>query len=315
MLQGPYKAWKGQDLSAASLVGRCPSFSIVFKCFSIVVLIVFHQAPDEFVGDLELCGGVKGTEAGLRDHTMQMSTAIIKRRAGEDAAVGRPKKKPRAKAYTSLLAIDNALRSVCDIGLEKFKVPLLSDQADAEEADPQDWCMLSLASDQGPDMVAAVSFLQYQLKLCIDVTFDLSHRSWNDVKHMYKDSKLWPHVLLMAAAQNVAFGSELSPNRLLQIRQAFTEYQKIMSYQTCPIFHQFLPRILAEQGQHHLLHMQGLAEQEIWESMLSDPVLCNMGERVNLGRFMGAVRRTQQDMQVWSKRAWVYTVAGMMFGL
>ena len=153
-------------------------------------------------------------------------------------------------------------------------------------------------------MLAAVNWLQYSQGLNIEVTFDLNHGSWNDVKLMYSDAGFWPHVLLMCSAQNVAFGSELSPNRLAQVRQCFQDYQKIMNWRTCPVYHRFMASILQEQGYSSLVNQECIA-QEVWEGMLVDPVLSSMGERVNLGRFMGAVRRAELDMPVWDKMAWV----------
>ena len=237
-----------------------------------------------------------------------MATAVMKRRGGHEVNVGRPRKKPRSKAYTTGLAIDNALRTTTGAGFEQFLPP------PAEFAAPAEWKFLSMAPDQGPDVVALTQWLLHKQRINLEVTWDLNHGSWNDIKLMYRDAGLWPHILLMTAAQNVGFGSELSPNRMKQIRQCFADYQCICNPRTCPVFQHFLPLILAEQKSLVRLSYEGQAEDEVWNNMRNDPVLTNMGERVNLGRCLGSVRRTALDLPCWSKRAWVYTVAAMMMG-
>ena len=284
-------------------------------CSRFLFVCVCWQAPDDYVATWTLADRDPEEQAELRQRTRGMATQIMKRRAGEDATVEKPKKKHRAKAYTTLQTIDNALRAASGTGLEGFLVPKQDSAAGGkEDSDPYQWRFLSLAPDQGPDVVAAVAWMQYKAELNADVTWDFNHGAWNDCRFMYADTKLWPHTLLMTSAQNVAFGSELSPNRLSQISQCFADYQKICCWRTCPIFHYFLPKILSEAG-----HTKGHAfaddvAQETWEALPQDPVLTSMGERVNLGRFFGSIQRSQHDVSCWSKRALVYTVAAMLLG-
>ena len=240
-----------------------------------------YQAPDEYVGSWELVEGSCEQEDGLRASTTGMATAVMKRRGGHEVNVGRPRKKPRSKSYTTGLAIDNALRTTTGAGFEQFLPP------PAEFAAPAEWKFLSMAPDQGPDVVALTQWLLHKQRINLEVTWDLNHGSWNDIKLMYRDAGLWPHILLMTAAQNVGFGSELSPNRMKQIRQCFADYQCICNPRTCPVFQHFLPLILAEQKSLVRLSYEGQAEDEVWNNMRNDPVLTNMGERVNLGRCFG----------------------------
>ncbi len=48
--------------------------------------------------------------------------------------------------------------------------------------DPLQWRRLSIASDQGSDVMAAWSYAAFKLKRCIDQIGDLSHAVYNDIK-------------------------------------------------------------------------------------------------------------------------------------
>ena len=54
--------------------------------------------------------------------------------------------------------------------------------------------------------------------------WDLSHGCKNAMKAIAKGAKLWSHLVLVATAGNVAYGSTLSPARHTQLREAMHEY-------------------------------------------------------------------------------------------
>lgn len=253
---------------------------------------------------------IEGQEKNQANMVAMTSNIFKRKAAGEDLNVGRPKKRPRRKAYITMMCVDNIIRQATGKGLEQYRMK----GDDGVPTAPDTWKCVSLAPDCGPDIVAMVSYLQYGPDpLVVDVTWDLSHANWNDVKFMYTDCMLWPHMLLMVSAMNMAFGSELSPHRLKQVREAFRDYQATASAASCPLFHYYLPGILAQAGTPERISEDGI-EQEVWDNMSNDPILNSMGQKNNLARFMGIVKQAEKDQRIWSKKAWVYLAASMQLG-
>ena len=93
---------------------------------------------------------------------------------------------------------------------------------------------------------------------------------------------LWRFQLVMAAAQNAAYGSSLSPPRLQQLREAVASYRAAHSFQTDELFQMWAPAIAEQQKVD--LSLPG-AMENLYASLATDALLHNKGENViPLGR-------------------------------
>jgi hypothetical protein len=171
------------------------------------------------------------------------------------------------------------------------------------------WKCGHVSPDMGSNNVACVSYLQYgPLHLNLDVTYDFSHGAYNDVKGMEKDVGLWPSVLMLTTAYNCRYGSDLSPNRLKQIRESLFEYMLKADPQTCPLYNGYLPDILRQAGVPELMSDPDIAF-EFWDKMIDDPLLTTMLTKVNLSRFFDPQFRAMKEKKVWAKQAWIFDAA------
>lgn len=139
---------------------------------------------------------------------------FLKRKAPDDPLEERRVKVHRKATYELLVCLENGLRSVSD-GLryfsptENLEWPRL----------PMKWPVLALTSDMGSDDVCAWQFLAWGLRLCIDASYDPSHRAWNDLKASLRGALLWPHCVLMMMAYNagamLGFGGAFRRGRIV----------------------------------------------------------------------------------------------------
>ena len=89
-------------------------------------------------------------------------------------------------------------------------------------------------------------FLAYMLGLCISFNWDPAHLFKNAGKGILKRSKNWKFIVLMTAANNVVYGSLLSPARLKQIEQTVNDYLSHTKPLECPLFLSALPYIVEQ---------------------------------------------------------------------
>lgn len=160
-----------------------------------------------------------------------------RRKGGDDVIAKAPKKRERAKAFTTAVTWNNIWKQCTGEGL----LQLSTLDEEGVERPAKRWKCGHVSPDMGSNNVACVSYLQYgPLHLNLDVTYDFSHGAYNDVKGMEKDVGLWPSVLMLTTAYNCRYGSDLSPNRLKQIRESFFEYMLKADPQTCPLYNGYL---------------------------------------------------------------------------
>jgi hypothetical protein len=86
----------------------------------------------------------------------------------------------RQKTLESIMALDNILLTMTGRGLDSFVT---------SNSNPLAWRRLSIATDQGSDMMSLWSYCAFKLNLCIDLTTDLSHGCHNDVKALSAPSR------------------------------------------------------------------------------------------------------------------------------
>ncbi len=135
--------------------------------------------------------------------------SFFKKCAGKDNEKrDRAPKMHRQKTFEFLVGLQNQLTAMTGIGLERFRISA------GQESRPETWPRLTIASDQGADMMCAWSFLSFgPLKLCIDQAGDLSHGCWNDVKASHH--KL--HCIVLRDASTYVVHRGCTPQRLTTV--------------------------------------------------------------------------------------------------
>ena len=98
----------------------------------------------------------------------------------------------------------------------------------------------------GPDMVCAFGFVSRKLGLNVNFTFDLSHSTQNVGKATIKAVGLYRHEIIYCCAQNVLYGSVLSPARVQQIQEICEEWFETGDPNTDPCFLLHLERIVKQ---------------------------------------------------------------------
>lgn len=240
---------------------------------------------------------------------MKRSREWAQRNVGQDIEIGRPKKKPRLESFQDLVALDNMLSVGTGSGLSQFST--VDEQG--HEQPPEEWRILSLSPDQGPDCKCAVNFLQFSgMSLVVDCCDDMSHGAWNDIRAMLKGSGAWSHQLLMMCAYNTPYGSAPSPARLDQARLALEWYLRDIDIQQDQLFQHFMPLILQDAGLSSLLHQEGVIDHV--KALLLDPQLLKKGDKVSLVRFMRAIYKARAEDVLWNRRALIYTVLCLELG-
>ncbi len=91
-----------------------------------------------------------------------------------------PKRRKRCKTYCLLMAINNMLKGAGLSGLSHFMIKLNADGT--LQGDPFQMNCLAMATDSGPDCVAACHFLQYHRPCNVIWDWDLSHSINNGCK-------------------------------------------------------------------------------------------------------------------------------------
>ena len=269
-----------------------------------------RQAVAAYLGESLLFERSEPEHAQAKVGLALRSDQWAKRQAGIPLNVDRPKKVPRLKSLQFISAVDNMLVTHTGSGLEAFATKVGGNN----ELDPFEWKFLSLAPDQGPDCKCGVNYLTYgPPALNIDVTDDMSHGAWNDVRLMLKDSGVWSSLLLTICAFNTPYGSLLSPSRHDQVRQCLADYMKLASPATDAIFQFFLPRILEDMGCTEMRHEAGCA-QTVWDEFLADSSLLKKGEKVGLCRFMWAIYKAKSEDKFWNRRALLYAILSLQLG-
>ena len=238
---------------------------------------------------------------------VEKASRWLKRKLGQDGGekdAPLRKKRRRTKSYEMLCSMHNALMQTCGFGLGRFQA-----QADSElYSRPFDWPFASCAADQGPDMLCGLNFLQFKPGVNIARVDDLSHGCWNDVRKALKANDLWPRILMMIVAYNVPYGSQLSPSRLKQLREAVVEYQGVASPGRCPIFAYYLPLIMEDLGRPPNAADEEWVDQ-LWAGLPDHDILWKKGDKVGLSRFFAVVYKNKAESSDWNTRALFLTSA------
>jgi hypothetical protein len=199
----------------------------------------------------------------------------------------------RLASYHWLCAVDNSLKVMCGFGLSHFKVT---------EENMQKSCsgtlvynQLSICIDQGSVGWCPSFYMLFAAELNIILHFDVSHRTWNDLKAALVLSGLWDVVLLMCLVFQMNYGPF---EGAAFWRQAQDSCETWRSYHgvDCPLFRALLSRIAKDRGASDRLW------DEDWVKSLVDDIgsgrdADTKGPKVSLSRWLG----WEHCFDYWSK--------------
>lgn len=191
-------------------------------------------------------GEVEGGEALEEEKKTWQTTSrnFAKRKYGSLKARGikPPRKKRRVKAMLTGFLLNNMVRQYTGKTLLHYKIVK---GKDGKYPDPFTWPSINLSPDMGPDEVCFDSWAVYCASLNSNADYDLCHGLKNAGKGTLKHCGQWPFVVLMTSAQNVVYGSLLSPARLQQIREAWESYFTTANKDD-EVFQFFLPMLVKQ---------------------------------------------------------------------
>lgn len=220
---------------------------------------------------------------GLATRQDQRTRALeFLRKEAEEAGSLRPKKYPRLyriAAYKFLCTLDNQFRVATGFGWKAFlpipppaprfmgKAAAAKAEAEAEQPWHDEGKLMALCIDQEAVGWCACMFLLYACKARLLLTFDPSHRAWNDLKAAYAGAGCWDAVLLWGVVFSINHGPYDTAAWWRTAQEAAQEYSDSSS-SSCPLLQAHLPGIAEERGERRLLHTQGYAEnvlQDFWQ--------------------------------------------------
>ena len=146
--------------------------------------------------------------------------------------------------------------------------------------------------------------------LNVDDVDEPSHGGWNDEKNTLKEVGLYKHVLAMAAAMNLNYGTIYSPDRQGQVADATHDQVTLLAPRVDVVFQDLLPGMLEEDERGDLKGDPNAENIVYGELRSADPRLDNKGDKVGMCRFYGVIRRSRTEGKVWSRRTYRVRTTG-----
>ncbi len=244
-----------------------------------------------------------------RSSWKRMASEFWKSHAADDAEEKGKKTKPtfyRTKAYEWLCATTHQLQIATGRSWEAFKVKRNEDGSSALPASSWPCCTVSV--DQGGDGWSALHYLlgnDYN----VQVVFDWSHRSWNDVQLAIGDVSWTYYVLVTIVLCNLDHGPWNGARWFQELKAGAEEYG-VASEPHDPLLSHFFPHIAEEQDL-DALDME--AEEEIRLKI----GLCTQkkNQKVGLTRWFHYITAVHHFTRIWSQRLVVCMYVALSLGL
>lgn len=128
----------------------------------------------------------------------------------------------RIKTLANILETNNMHTIASTHSLARYRIKMLP--SGEWELSPYLWPHLSLCPDRAAPNIATDCFLGQHVLLNVHTDWDLEHDYKNSGNQALKDNRLWKMWVAMTAAHNCTYGSQLSPARFFQIKEAFKIY-------------------------------------------------------------------------------------------
>jgi hypothetical protein len=162
--------------------------------------------------------------------------------------------------------------------------------------------------------MTSIAFLQRVMPANIDVTWDVSHAVWKDVKGSIKGTGDWAFMLMLMASWQMKHGPYQQDQRLHQIRQCLAEYAKMVTPDTCEWFRECMPLIAKDRHEEHKL-LDDRYPKQLWDDVVLGSHWTRKGTRPTLNRFMSLIREGVQELPLWHTRRHNQIVVCLQEGL
>lgn len=244
----------------------------------------------------------------------RMRSFLAKQRGGsERAETSAPlqRKVHRLKSYEWLLSTDNAIKVLAHNtkGYEQYRI---SDDM-AKNTSGFEWPLLLPCVDMGSDRVCPLNFLRQSLQVNVCPVFDFNRSAWNDIKRSLRSGNLWYHMLCMVLAWNHGHGSFHDSVRFHQVKDVVEVVLQCVDFSEDQVFLELLPLMLAD-GDQQDRAADPAAAAEVHHDLAACSVWWNVGSKISMCRFMGAVRRSEEEDKLWHKRLYGLTHAAIALG-
>lgn len=181
----------------------------------------------------------------------------------------------------------------------------------SERGPPELWKKLSVAGDQGSDVVAGVNALQRHYHLCLDYVPDPSHGCHNDIWAAAKSSGLSSFFYLLLLTLNVPSGPWSEDARFKQVAQALETLFRHEDLGMCPLFQDMLPALAKEL---QVCDTSESVEGDVWRLLGASPAWRRKGRKVVRSRFLGVITTGRDFMQEWHQRSFGYSITCIEMG-
>lgn len=230
---------------------------------------------------------------------------------GMEEGETRPRKRHRTKAFEVLNATDNILKRVG--GMEEGWLALrISEEAQA--GDPVSWPLVHWDSDHGSEIVSAISYLQYGLRLNLIPTFDPPHGCHDDFTNTLRVSGNWCYSLLIMVAWNLLYAPFDSGARHVAAQGAMAEYMQAHDSGDCPLWQAYLGQVLADQGETDRRFDENISA-DMWKRFCDSPIHSRRGRKVGMTRLMGMVIAAKDNMPDWTFQLLKWLYYGLQCGI
>ena len=254
-----------------------------------------------------------GDAAGVADHMRYVEERAALWLPGSDNC-GRPskvarRKLQRVKTHRVLLELDNALQGHdgSGAGLARFQRPLRPDGT-LDLSSPLQWPRLVLASDQGPDIWSAATWLEGPGRANVHRVSDPNHGVHADTLLSAFDCKLGTYMYVLAVLVNLSFLPWLNGKYGQMMRQAMQEHKRLWSHRSSPFFQSLWFQIAKDKGMEFEVHEESGMER-LWDALHNSRIFTNMGSKVGMARFYQLFVELKLFIQDWNScLVWVILV-------
>jgi hypothetical protein len=204
-------------------------------------------------------------------------------------------KMQRKKAYEVVMCMNFNCQQMMGMDLNWYHVT----ETEEREVDPFEWLVLTVTSDQGPEMMAAIGWFQNKARMNMIHLPDGNHGLWNDCKGDLVEHKFHTHML----TGQVAFGLHYKPfNESLwfsKAKEVMRSWLLSCNPHVDPIIQHCLPEICEDLEMDVGVVGTDEGMQIVLQVLGNDEVIWSKMQAVSLGRWFEYIQYSKKFMKKW----------------
>ena len=211
----------------------------------------------------------------------------------EGTGAWRPQKRFRKSSMLHIGCIDQKLQSINPaLNLKYFAQP---DQVVGRKP-WWSWPLLSLVTDQGSPEVCAAGFLESEVRLNIDIFYDMAHGLHNDFNRMLNKCNCWSHACMKLNEWNVQHGPWGEDVRQAELQGCWPSiFKNYTRPEDCPFCMQLLPRMM-EDAQDFTSFGDPHVADKYWQGLKLESPFRRKGCNTVMNRFLTYLGKGQEEM-------------------